>query len=151
MELNFKLIPVYDPTAILNNWGYFIEGVEEVIKNAMEDQTLEKIFNSLLAKRINLWVGFVDGKYCGFLTTRIDNPETVQEKRFISIIHLYIKRGSDPDIFTKGFEQLKEYNKFFKCDRMRLWAIRKGWEKKLTPLGWEQTYIEYQYDLHRGN
>lgn len=150
-ETEFKLVPLYNPHAILRNWQYLIEGVEKVLNHTCGSESYEKILNELLSGQLLMWIGFIDGAYVGFITTRVDNvpiAEMAKVKRYLSIPQLYIKNGTDQEVFIKGFEAIKEYAKKIGCQQIRMWAKRKGWEKRLTKLGWSPSYIEYNLEVN---
>ena len=164
-EVDFKLIPLFKPIngqklastrhdaylykieseKILNCWTTIIKGVEIVNEFSIGDMSLAKVLNDLLSGELLLWMGFADGKYCGFVTVRKDT--NIGANTFLSIVHLFIKPGTDRDLFLKGLEDVKKFAKEQGCQKMRFWTLRKGWERRLIPMGFKQSYIEYTLDL----
>lgn len=164
-EVDFKLMPLFevfngnslinarnDPhlykierEKILDCWTVLSKGLEIVHEYSNGDMSLPKVFKDLLGGTLLLWLGFVNGKYCGFVTVRKD--VNIQAVNYLSIVHLYIKPGTDKDIFINGLSSLKQFGKEQGCDKMRFWTLRKGWERKLIPMGFKQSYTEYVLDL----
>lgn len=140
------LIPLYEPKAILNAWGYCIEGVEEVLKKTTGDVSLGKIFTDIIYGRLLLWVGFDNNKYCGFITTQIN--QTQFGEKSLWIVHLFIKKGVAKDIFFEGFNIMEDFAIKQGCDKIHFWSIRdKSFSKRMEPLGWYNGYQEFIYNL----
>ena len=145
-EDRLKLIPVYEKKALMNAWPHCIEGAEAILKHTVGDTSLEKIFNGLFSGHLLLWVGFNAGKYCGFFTTKFDVASI--NNKSLDVVHLYIKKGVDKNIFYQGFDELKKFAKESNCTSLKFWTIRdKAFEKKMKPLGWERGYQEFIYTL----
>lgn len=162
---DFKLIPLFSPIngarlaatknnpilykaeseKILNCWDTITKGLESVIEFTTGDMSLAKILNELLSGELLLWLGFVDGKYRGFVTVRKDM--NINARNFLSIIHLFIKPDTDKEIFLNGLSNLKQFAKEQGCQAIRFWSLRDGWKRKLIPMGFKQTYIEYTLEL----
>lgn len=141
----FKLIPVYDLKALVNTWPYYIDGVEETLKNE-NSINLEEIYNRLCSTDLLLWVGFNENKYCGFLIT--GTSKTPFGKLSLNIISLFIKKGVNKEIFFLGFDKIKEFAKEINCFNLKFWTRRdKGFAKKLKPLGWELGLQEFIHIL----
>ncbi len=130
---------------ILNCWQTITKGVEIVHEFTNGDMSLAKVLNDLLSGDLLLWMGFMDGKYCGFVTVRKDT--NVNALTFLSMVHLFIKPGTNKEIFLNGLDEIKKFAKEQGCQKMRFWTLRKGWEKRLVPMGFKQSYIEYTLDL----
>lgn len=136
---------MYDIEAVLNTWQYLQEGIESILAHTTGDSNLEKIFVDITSKRVLLWVAFLDGVYCGFMTTRIDTQPPLT-KKFMTVIHAFLKEGTPKEVFDKGIEQLQEIAKReFKCDAIRFYSTRKGWNRKLS--NWKEGYTEYYKDI----
>lgn len=144
-----KLMPVYDPKAMLNIWPTIIEDVEKVISFSTGDTSLARIFNELYNGSLLLWIGFQQDKYCGFITTQIsETPFKDTKMRSLWISHVYIKRGFDKNIFMEGFEQIKKFAVKQACNTLRFWSKRdKAFSKRMIPLGWRHGYQEFIYDI----
>lgn len=136
-----KIIP--NGQAILSNWKYFTDGLECVLNHNTGDSSYEKVLNEILSGQLTLFIGFLDGKYCGFLTTRYDNYLLADS--YITIVHLYIKPGSPKQIFELGFQYV--HDKLCKPNnsKLRFFSPRNGWSKRLLDKGWEPGYQEYIY------
>ena len=130
---------------IMNFLPEMTDGIESVLNKNIGDMSFQVIINEILQGKLLLWVGFLKGKYIGFVTTRID--DNIGAKRYLSVIHLFIKKGESKEIFENGFAQLRAFGEKTNCDEMRMWTIRDGWERRLIPLGWKQTNIEYNLSL----
>src|SRR3990167_783189 len=147
---DFKLVPLYNTNAVLKNWHHFSEGLEMVLAHTIGNTNLTVVLNEALAGELLLWIGFLDGIYCGFVTTKIEQAvlkDIAGVKKFLSVIHLYIKKGTDKQIFIDWFNLLNDFAKRMKCDELRMWSPRDGWEKKLDKLGWNKTYVEYVLEV----
>lgn len=169
VKQDFKLIPLFKPIngnrlsavrnnpvqyqieseKILNCWATITKGLEITHEYSNGDMSLAKVLNELLSGDLLLWLGFLDGKYCGFITVRKDI--NIQALTYLSIVHLFIKPGIESNIFLNGLEEIKEFAKEQNCQKLRFWTLRKGWERKLIPIGFKQSYIEYVFDLDRSN
>lgn len=144
-----RLIPLYDFKALVNTWGYYIEGLDAVLEYTTGDTTLPKIFNLIMAKKLLLWIAFEDKKYIGFFTTCID--ETPFGERTLLIKHLYIKKGVSKKTFFDGMKEVKDFAKKMDCSQIKFYTIRdKGFEHKLRNVGWKQGYLEFMYNLTNG-
>lgn len=162
---DFKLIPLFKPLnptplmankcnplqyeieikKILNCWQVITEGLEVVNEYTKEDMSLAETLNEILSGNLLLWMGFIEGKYGGFVTTRIDrNPDSTT---WLSLIQCYIKPGADQGLLFYSIEQLKEFAAKHKCAKMRLWSRRKGWGRKLESVGFKESYIQFDLDL----
>src|SRR3990167_6934818 len=148
-QLDVKLIPLFIPIngqrlastrkdsylyqieseKILNCWNTITKGLEIVHEFSIGDMSLPKVLNDLLSGDLLLWMGFLDGKYCGFVTVRKDT--NIDANNYLSIVHLFIKHGTDKDAFLNGLNDLKKFAKEQGCHKMRFWTLRKGWERKL--------------------
>lgn len=132
--------------AILNALPIIWEGVEKVLHHSDGDMSYDKFVNDVFRGGLILWLVFdKTGKYAGFITTRID--DNLNANRYCSLIHLYIHKDQDRDTFLDGFEEIKKFAKATGCHALRLWTTRNGWEKRLIPLGWKQSYVEYDLDI----
>jgi hypothetical protein len=148
--LDFKIVPmlmkkddkVYpNGQAILSNWHYFTEGLNCVLNHNTGDSSYEKVLNEILSGQLTMFIGFVDGKYVGFLTTRLD--DYLLSGKFVTIVHLYIKPGTDKSVFDMGFD----YVRTKLCEpigaKLRFFSPRNGWTKRLLDRGWKTGYQEF--------
>ena len=140
--MNFNLIPLYNPSAILNSWAMVNDGVEEILKYTTGDASTAKLLNDLLAGSLLMWIGLLENKYIGFLTTRIDNIPTCYKA--LSIVHLYTKPNIIHNIMLQGMDELNKFAKEQGCTKFRMWTVRdKAFEKMLTPDNWQVGYCEF--------
>lgn len=140
-EKKFKLIPLYDLQAVFNTWKFYVEGIEAVLDNSGTDTSLEKVFNEIMAGRLLLWVGFIDGEYSGFVTTQISDVPTCG--RFLWIVHTYKKIKVPSSFLLEGLKRIEEFAREQKCKTIRFYAKEKPWQQKLVALGYTPGYIEY--------
>ena len=160
---DFKLIPLFKPLdpsrlmaskcnplqyeievkKILQCWEHLVKDMEVLEVIAKAKTNLTDTLNSLLSGDRLLWMGFVDGKYCGFVTTRIEREQDHTLK--LNIIQCFIKTGTDSKLFYTGLNQLREFAINAKCEKISVCVSRKGERKLLEPIGFKQAYI--QYDL----
>lgn len=136
---------MYSQKSVLNSWHFIHDGLESIMENAEGDTAYERIFVEIMDKTLLLWLCFLDGKYCGFFTTRIDQNAPMTQ-RFLTVVHLFLKPGINPDTLIEGMGKLEEIAKEqFKCNYLRFYSIRKGWERRLKD--WSQGYIEYYKEI----
>lgn len=146
-----ELIPLYEVRAVINGWGCFCVGLEKVLDYTIGETSIATIYNDLLDKRILMWVGYLDGKYVGFCTTRLDNLDNKGiiggVNKYISVVHLYIKKGTDPFCFFMALKQMKGIAKKIGCNMIRMWTIREDWGNALHGRGWKKGYQEYYLEV----
>ena len=143
---DFKLIPLYEIEAVLNSWHYLQKGVERILEFADGEANLTKIYNDIVAGKLLLWIGLLDGEYCGFLTTKFDN--SVFGRKSLWIVHAFIKTGTDSNVFMEGFKEIKDFARQFNCDIMQFYTKRDvAFERKLKKLGWKASYTDFIFDL----
>jgi hypothetical protein len=144
-----KLMPVYDIKALLNLWPLLSKDVEQVLIYSTGDTSLTKVFNDLYSAKLLLWCLFTDNKYCGFITTQINEvPFKDKKERSLWLPHLFLKKGTNKEEFLNGIEQIKEFAKKRNCSTLRFWSRRdKGFSKRMQPLGWRHGYQEFIYDI----
>ncbi len=149
--MDFKLIPLYDTQAIIKNWAYISEGMEQVLVYTENDTSLTKILNKLLSGQMLLWIAFVDNIYSGFLTTEIvDYPDNTGITRSLWICQLYAKPFLSEKIWKEGIEIIQKYAEQMNCNNIRFWTKRdKGWEKKLESEGFKRGYTEFIKNLKK--
>jgi len=139
---NVKLIPIYNPSAIIKNFKHFSEGFEKVMEFAEDDTNLPKIFNELLAGELLLWVGFYNDEYRGFITTKI--VETPFGNRALWLMQCYVKIGTKPDWIFEGISIIRDFAKKQNCTKIKFYTIRdKAWEKRLNEHNFKRGYQEF--------
>lgn len=142
----FELIPIYNPHAVINTWGQISDGVDEVLKYTNGDSSRAKILNEILSGNVLLWVGYSDGEYCGYVTTRIDDIPTCY--KCLSIVHLYVKDGKWKEIMLEGLNKLGDFAKSQGCTKFRMWTLRdKAFNRVLEPEGWVDGYSEFTKEV----
>ena len=142
---DFKLIPL-ESHGVLKNWKFLQEGIDRVGKTTIGDFSEAMLLNLIAKGELLLWMGFLDGNYCGFLTTRYDVSNF--SDNFLTVVHAYIKAGTDPMVFWGGFDAVKEHGRKLKCSKLRFYTTRdKAFEKRMAPIGWKVGYVEFTYDL----
>lgn len=149
-EKEFELIPLYEPQAVFRNWKDITEGMAKILDYTCGETSVAKIQNDILSGHLLLWIGRQDNEYCGFMTTRIDNGninELAGIKKYMSIIHLYIKEGTSPECFFKGLLQFKQLAKKWKCNSIRMWTIKAEWGRALMTRGFKPKYVEYELEV----
>ena len=130
---------------ILQCWEHLVKDMEALEIIAKANVNLTETLNSLLSGDRLLWMGFIDGKYCGFITTRIEREQDATLK--LNVIQCYVKKGTNPECFYKGFNQMKEFAIKQKCEKISVCVSRKGERKLLEPIGFKQAYIQYDLEL----
>ncbi len=141
----FNLLCVYDAQAILKSWAVITQGLEIMLENAGNDTSLDKIFNDLMAGRLLLWIGMLDGVYVGFVTTQIvDLPP---RKKNLWIVHAYKTIRTPTEWLMKTYKTLEEFAVTQKCSSIRFYGLRKKWMEKFEALGYSEGYIEMTKNL----
>ena len=76
--MNIKIIPLINQDgsantiAVLQNWKYFIYGLNKVVIHSKNDVSIDGVFNQLLNGFLIMHTIYVDDIYRGFFTARID-------------------------------------------------------------------------------
>jgi hypothetical protein len=139
--MNLKIIPMYNLQSVLNSWHFIHDGLEAILDHAEEDTAYERIFVEIMDKTLLLWLCFLDGKYCGFFTTRVDQNAPITAK-YLTVVHLFVKSGVAPEAMIEGMGKLEGIAKEkLSCKYIRFYSNRKGWERRLKD--WSQGYIEF--------
>lgn len=130
---------IYDREAIITfGWELLQKGLDTLESLSKGDANKEIILNDLLAGNSLLWLGFVDGKYVGFLTTKFDFRGVNRKDLFVE--EAYIEKGSPPEVFEEALKKIEEFAKVNNCQRIRALTNREGLLRKLK--GWEEGYFE---------
>lgn len=137
--MNFDFFIIYDREAIITfGWELLQKGLDTLENLSKGDANKEVILNDLLAGNSLLWLGFVDGKYVGFLTTKFDFRGTNKKDLFIE--EAYIEKGSASEIFEEALIKVEEFAKMNNCQRIRALTNRNGLLRKLKD--WKEGYFE---------
>jgi hypothetical protein len=141
----FNLLCVYDAQAIMKAWPVITQGLEIMLENAGSDTSMDKIFNDLMAGRLLLWIGMLDGEYMGFVTTQI--MDVPPDKRHLWIVHAY-KTIKTPTVWLmRAYERLEDFGRKQKCNSVRFYGLRKKWMDKFILMGYREGYVELVRDL----
>lgn len=144
--MNIKFYPIFDQKAIVDTWPTLLIGIEKSEKFSLGELSLEAIFNDLLASKLLLWMGYVDEKYIGFLTTRV--CQILMGKRYMIIEHIYAKEKIPLDLYLEGQKYLETYAKSMNCEDLRFFTIReKGFERILDKHGYKQAFTMFKKEL----
>ncbi|MHC4616398.1 MAG: hypothetical protein ACYTEQ_01460 [Planctomycetota bacterium] len=146
-KVSFMLID--SPKVLIDKWGYFTEGLENVLKYTHGETTLASIFQQALANEIHIWVAFMDKEYIGFMTTRFD--DTPQGKKYFSVLHAYVKPHVDKEFWEQQNIEVDKIAKKYDCSFIRMWTAReKGFARKLARYGWKPMYVEFIKEVEHG-
>ena len=141
-DLSFQLIPLYKTEAILKNWRFLSEGLEKVLFYCSDDTNISKIMNELLSGEMLMWLGFVNGEYSGFLTTKL--VPTPMGNLNLWIMQCYAKPHTPSEVWEVGLEIIEDYAKTYHCKQIKFYSVRdKGWERKLYSAGFKRGYVEF--------
>ena len=136
--VSLKLI---EPSAVIKNWHFFIDGFRKVLEYVDGDQTEDSIFNDLMSNRLSMQVIFNNDKYAGFVTGRFDFQPNGDKNMFIN--HMFIKDGSLPEIFKEVQMEMEKKAREVQCKRIVFLTNRdKGFDKKLREFGFKTRYVE---------
>jgi len=126
--MNFKLVPV-DTQTVLRNFQYLTEGIESLLQS-VPDRDWDSVTRDLLNGRLQSWLGFEEGKYVGFATTQV---ERISDKlSAFWIIHTFIKKGSNRDLFLDGLKIFEAKAKEVGCTWVKFMTTRdKAFERRL--------------------
>jgi len=145
----FNLLCVYDAAAIMRAWPVISGGLEIMLENSGSDTSLDKIYNDIMAGRLLLWVGMLDGEYAGFVTTQIvDLPPT---KKHLWIVHAYKMVATPTMWLLQAYQRLEEFAKVRGCDSIRFYGLAKPWQNKFLALGFHLGYQEFVKELKNEN
>lgn len=139
MEL--KLIPLYNLQAVFNTWHFYVQGIEAVLRNSGDDTNLEKIYNEIMAGNLLLWVGMVDGKYAGFVTTCFQ--DLPMGSRSLWVVHTYKVIKVPTEFLLDGLTIIEKFAKEKGCKSVKFYAKPKRWQDKLMALGYAPGYTEF--------
>ena len=141
---DYRLVPMYNTTMFLHNWKYFADGMEEVMKYADVDTSIDDVFNRILGGEYLFWACFVGEEYRGFVTTAIrDIP---LQGKFLLIVHIYSKPIDNMVslLNEEHFSVLYNHAKEQGCRQIKFFTRRnKAWEQKLKSMNFRPAYTEF--------
>lgn len=141
--VSLKLI---EPSAVIKNWHFFIDGFRKVLEYVDGDQTEDSIFNDLMSNRLSMQVIFNNDKYAGFVTGRFDFQPNGDKNMFIN--HMFIKEGSSNEVFTDIQKEMERKAKDTQCKRLVFLTKRgKGFENRLKDFGYKIRYVELSKEI----
>ncbi len=146
--MGLHLIPVYNLQAVFNSWHLYVAGIEAVLRNSGDDTNIEKIYNEIMAGNLLLWVGFVDDKYAGFLTTSF--AEVPMSGRSLWILHTFKVKKVHTNFLLEGLKIVEQFAKEKGCKSVKFYALRKPWLDKFSYLGYNEGYVEMIKNLYEG-
>ena len=139
-------MPLWDTQAVLKNWSIFTEGLEKIALHTDDEMDFNTLLNEILSGKLLMWIGFVDGEYNGFSTTKFS--ENSLGKRYLWVVHGYIKIEGDHDAWTEGMKVLEEFARKSNCSALKFYTDReKPYARKISKLGWRITYTEFVKDI----
>lgn len=143
-----RVIPLYNPEAILKAWPLLTPGLERVLEFSNGDDDLTLVLNEALAGHLLIWLVLDDGGvYSGFTTTCIRVSGTHPPHKYLVFNHTYKHPKAD---FHKFIEAILEITTEFAekqgCDSMRLYSLR-PLEKMVKAFGFKPSYVEYVKEL----
>ena len=148
-EQKFSLICVYDAQAIMKAWPVITQGLEIMLENAGSDTNMDKIFNDLMAGRLLLWIGTLDGEYMGFVTTQI--VDVPPDKRHLWIVHAQKNVRIPTAWLILAYNTLEKFAIQQHCDSIRFYGLRRPWQDKFLQNGFHLGYQEFVKELkHEG-
>ena len=136
-----KLIPVYNLQAVLNTWHLYVPGIEAILRNSGDDTNIEKIYNEIMAGNLLLWVGFVDDKYVGFLTTCFQ--DIPMAGRALWIVHTFKRPKTETAWLLEGFKVIENFAKEKGCKTIKFYALARKWQDRFLALGFKIGYTEF--------
>ena len=118
-------------------WSQCIKHIERVVERSHGELTLESVKEKLL-KGNALLVTINKG-------SEIVAVNTMEVRIFesgVRAMYIPITGGDDLDGWQEQFEKVAgAIAKDFNCTELRALAVRRGWEKKLIPSGWENVHM----------
>ena len=140
-----RLIPVTGKN-LIEKWGFFIEGMEKVMKYSKNDENLEVLYNDILAGNALLWAIFIDGKYIGFIVSQILHIP-FESKRML-IRSMFSRDTLTDEQYKEGFEILDNYARSMDVKSMEFYTIRdKAFEKKLKGNRWKVKQVIFEREV----
>jgi len=136
-----KIMPITSMQGIINAWPVISKGMEKVLGYNNGDDTMESVFNEIVSRQCFLWIVFMDNKYIGFFTTKINQP--LNGDRYLIINSIYSKESTDKESHIKVLNKIEEIAKKAGCKRISMYTLRdKAFNRILAPFGWKQGYQE---------
>jgi len=111
-----------------------------MLENSGSDTSMDKIYNELMAGKLLLWIGLLDGEYVGFVTTRV--VDTPPDKRHLWIVHAYKSIKTPTEWLLLAYEMLEKFAVSRQCDSIRFYGIRRKWMERFSALGFKEGYVE---------
>lgn len=143
--MGLKLIPIHGSN-LVKKWGYFTEGMEKVIRHAKEDENLTTVYNDILAGRVQMWAGFIDKRYVGFIATQVF--QTAFGDRRLLIRSIFSSEKVPEEVWQEGYNILDDYAKRMGCKTMEFYTTRdKAFEKTLKEYRWQPKYTIFEREV----
>jgi hypothetical protein len=131
---------------LTDKFHHVMEGFESVLKYTHGEHPLNTVYQRIYAGEMMLWLAWLDGKFCGFFTTRVE--DTPQGTKVLTVLHAYIKPGTEQLLFTEGMKEIERVAKKYNCDLVRFFTFRdRGFMRKLSKHGYKPAYVEFVKEI----
>src|SRR5512139_2329508 len=143
----FKLTPITSSQALLNIWPAINKGIEKIMRRCAGDTDETEALNEILSNALTLWIGFIDGKYVGFTTTKVMLTPTYPQKKYLWVHHFYKKNECKEDFMGLTIDKLEEHARLMNCGEIKCGTTRRM-DKMLMDKGFVQSYVEWRKPLN---
>ena len=139
-----KLIIAAVPHELLGMlWPKAVKHIERVVAKAPDEITIEKLHERLLSGNSMLVVICDEQEVIAANILEVRTFDTG-----IRSLYIPITGGNRLDEWMEDFLNVcKAIAKDFKCTQLRGLAVRKGWMRKLEPLGWEEVHTVIKCEI----
>lgn len=135
-----KLIPIL-PTKVLANWHKLAGDVRSVLKYSNGDMTEETTLNNLLSGDMVLMAAFKDDKHIGHVI--LSFKKCLSGENVLTVVQAYVKKECPFDAFTEICKEVVNLAKKHGCNKVKCYSLRKGMARRLEPIGFKPSYVEY--------
>lgn len=149
---DLKLMPLYNPQAILTGFGKISEDLIKVFdKTDSREADLTTVMNNALAGNVLLWLVFWKKQYVGFFVVRIVVTGTEPQHKHLWIEQGYRKssvgRESDRDLVGEAIQYIENWANAQGCTEAHIQSSRKGYERFIDKYGYRPTVVEYVKEI----
>ena len=141
VQVASELRPV-GPYEILPYWALIREGLEKVRESSGDGWIAEDIYAALRQGSSQLYVGFDNGAYAGFLV--LTAVQGYHDRR----CHIWCAYSNDPhrDAIAAFMPQLEHLAQVMNARKITLCSPRR-FDRRLAPLGFNATQTTYEKEL----
>ena len=130
-----------EPNDIDSCFDQIVPGLLRVLQKATRPQVWSQysVYHELKLGSSQLWVGFIDDKYAGFLVST-DGVESVSGANYKYVWIAYSHLQNAVALMLPVYEDIARQDD---CKFIRFGTTRKGWEKTAIKAGFEIEEVRY--------